>query len=462
MSDDAASRQANKFVPTSSDKIEEAFMQLLASKQIDHQWEWDRVLRETISHPAYRAIDSMPKRKAAFAKYLDEKKQFDREERDRAMQEVKNEFFKMLNSYFSNATDTTERIRKDFASWRKVNDCFYERKEWKNISNDKECENLWNEWLVQRRKLERAEVAKVLEESKEKLLQIMLSSPGLNWGTRWVNVMEVLESDERYKCNRDLLLLEPIDKLNVWEECRRKLETDFFNRKSTVIAESLKKELTHRQNYCELLDEFVNRGIINGLSKWKDIFPLIKDDSRFLAVLSNQTGSTPLDLFFDVVDKLEQKLEHEFNLLSPLLPKSLLSFDDFQKQVSSLSTDNGQVREGDSNDSKIDSALYTNAKSHLQVLFQLHCKKIKAEKRKFKKYLFDFNPTALIKAPFSSINKSFSDNSLSDEIKESIFNKAIERIKMMIDEYGEEEEGELSEPETKRYRHDILSSSDES
>lgn len=60
------------------DKGEEAFIQLLIDRNIDESWSWDQVLRDTISNPAYRAIDSMPKRKAAYQRYLEERKKFER------------------------------------------------------------------------------------------------------------------------------------------------------------------------------------------------------------------------------------------------------------------------------------------------------------------------------------------------------------------------------------------------
>jgi pre-mRNA-processing factor 40 len=48
----------------------------------------------------------------------------------------------------------------------------------------------------------------------------------------------------------------------------------------------------------------VKEGIIIEGAKWKDIFPLIKDNERFLNMLG-QAGSTPLELFWDVVEHLD-------------------------------------------------------------------------------------------------------------------------------------------------------------
>ena len=44
-------------------------MQLLVAQQVDHSWEWDAVLRATVSQPAYRGVEGgMPRRKAPLAR----------------------------------------------------------------------------------------------------------------------------------------------------------------------------------------------------------------------------------------------------------------------------------------------------------------------------------------------------------------------------------------------------------
>jgi pre-mRNA-processing factor 40 len=41
-------------------------------------------------------------------------------------------------------------------------------------------------------------------------------------------------------------------------------------------------------------------------SKWKDIHAIIQDDPRYIAMLG-QSGSSPLDLFWDALEIEEQK-----------------------------------------------------------------------------------------------------------------------------------------------------------
>ena len=43
-------------------------------------------------------------------------------------------------------------------------------------------------------------------------------------------------------------------------------------------------------------------------TKWKDVYPLFSDDKRYLDMLGNP-GSNPLELFWDAVDSMDQKLD---------------------------------------------------------------------------------------------------------------------------------------------------------
>ena len=49
-------------------------------------------------------------------------------------------------------------------------------------------------------------------------------------------------------------------------------------------------------------------GKIKARTKWKEVYPLFSTDERYLNMLGNP-GSNPLELFWDVVDNLDQELD---------------------------------------------------------------------------------------------------------------------------------------------------------
>lgn len=58
----------------------------------------------------------------------------------------------------------------------------------------------------------------------------------------------------------------------------------------------------------DLLKGLVDSGAIKARTKWKTVYPSFADDQRYLDILGNP-GSNPLELFWDIVDDLDQKLD---------------------------------------------------------------------------------------------------------------------------------------------------------
>lgn len=72
----------------------------------------------------------------------------------------------------------------------------------------------------------------------------------------------------------------------------------------------------------------MDAGKIKARTKWKDIYPLFSKDPRYLNILGNP-GSNPLELFWDLVDGMDQKLDAKVAIVetavkqfSDKLPKS--------------------------------------------------------------------------------------------------------------------------------------------
>ena len=61
------------------------------------------------------------------------------------------------------------------------------------------------------------------------------------------------------------------------------------------------------------MQELVNQGKIKPGTKWKTLYPLFKDDERYTNILGSP-GSGPLELFWDIVDGMDQKLEGKIEI----------------------------------------------------------------------------------------------------------------------------------------------------
>jgi pre-mRNA-processing factor 40 len=77
----------------------------------------------------------------------------------------------------------------------------------------------------------------------------------------------------------------------------------------------------------ELLQELLDQKKIKAKTPWKAVFSEVGSDPRYLTILGNP-GSTPLELFWDEVDKLDQ-------IFDPKLEKveAVLKGKDFSVEV---------------------------------------------------------------------------------------------------------------------------------
>jgi pre-mRNA-processing factor 40 len=68
----------------------------------------------------------------------------------------------------------------------------------------------------------------------------------------------------------------------------------------------------------ELLQELLQKKKIKAKTPWKAVYSEIGTDPRYLAILGNP-GSTPLELFWDEVDKLDQIFDPKLQKVEAIL-----------------------------------------------------------------------------------------------------------------------------------------------
>lgn len=66
------------------------------------------------------------------------------------------------------------------------------------------------------------------------------------------------------------------------------------------------------------MQQLVNEGKIKARTKWKTVYPLFSNDDRYLSMLGNP-GSNPLELFWDCVDGLDQKLDAKLSVVNDVV-----------------------------------------------------------------------------------------------------------------------------------------------
>ena len=69
-----------------------------------------------------------------------------------------------------------------------------------------------------------------------------------------------------------------------------------------------RQERKRRAAFKHLLERLIKEDKLKVYTKWKDILPELEEEKAFLHMVG-QSGSTPLDLFRDVIIRFEEDLK---------------------------------------------------------------------------------------------------------------------------------------------------------
>lgn len=158
--------------------------------------------------------------------------------------------------------------------------------------------------------------------------------------TRWSEAQKIIQQNERFQSEAKFQALSKLDVLNAFESHIKVLEREFNDKRQRIKAAKARKErkareafvvcIFHLKTKCfltssqALLNDLRSKGEIRAGSKWKQVYPLFKDDERYLNMLG-QTGSTPLDLFWDMVEDMERDVRLKRGIVEDVMAVSSLN-----------------------------------------------------------------------------------------------------------------------------------------
>ncbi|KAK6093926.1 U1 snRNP protein [Batrachochytrium dendrobatidis] len=312
------------------EEAEEAFKKMLCETPgIDCTSSWESVIRKTYSKPYYRSLRTLAERKATFEKWCRDTRlaqsdaRREKKEKDRAA----------LIALFKSHPEITGNTPFATAT-------FILAKEGDFANVEKEFRQLvYQEYTDKLVKTEQEAARELRRKNKEKAKAIFNELP-ITYKTTWKEAQAIMSEHGGFRADADLNAMEPVDILTVFEDHVITLDTAARHDRDTWQRAIRRKERKIRDDVRALLDELCSSGLIHAKAKWKDVYPHIKEDSRFNAILG-QPGSTPLELFWDMICDLEGKYRFDKRVVGnyikdnkiDITPKS--KFDEFIKQHSS-------------------------------------------------------------------------------------------------------------------------------
>jgi len=309
----------SNFVPTAStepdyasfEEAEAAFMKLLRRSGVQPDWTWEQTMKAIIKDPQYRALKDPKDRKAAFEKHAVESRIQDKERAKERLAKLRQDFGTMLKSH--------PEI-KHYTRWKTARPIIEGETIFRSTSDDTERRQLFEEYIVGIKKTYAEKEVSTRKAALEELVSI-LQALELEPYTRWSDAQGIIDSNEQFMNDDKFQTLTKSDILTVFENHIKSLERTFNDARQLQKTQKTRVERQTRDQFIALLRDLRAEGKIRPGTKWMEVHPLIEDDPRYVAMLG-QAGSTPLDLFWDMVEEEERALRGKRNEVLDVLDVS--------------------------------------------------------------------------------------------------------------------------------------------
>uniref|UniRef100_A0A7N1A3A1 Pre-mRNA-processing protein 40A n=2 Tax=Kalanchoe fedtschenkoi TaxID=63787 RepID=A0A7N1A3A1_KALFE len=299
-----------------------AFKALLESAKVESDWTWDQTMRVIVNDKRYGALRTLGERKQAFNEYLGQRKKLEAEERRMRQKKAREEFTKMMEE----CQELTSSTR-----WRDAIVLFENDERFKAVDRVREREDLFESYMVELQKKEKAMAQEKHKQDLADFRKFLESCDFIKASTQWRRVQDRLEDDER------CLRLEKVDRLLVFQDYLRDLEAVEEEQKKIQKEQLRRAERKNRDAFRQLMDEHVAAGTLTAKTQWRDYCMTVKESPPYMAVASNTSGSTPKDLFEDVLEELQDKYHEDKTRIKELTKSGKLvitanwTFEDFKE-----------------------------------------------------------------------------------------------------------------------------------
>ena len=305
---------------SSREQNEEAFFKLLRKYDISPDTPWNEALKQIVRERDYRAIKDPLERQQAFEKYCKETREQEKGKELERQKKLRDDFRQMLSTH----EDITHYTR-----WNTARPMIEREAVFKSSKNEEMKRQLFEEYISELKKKNDDEQRTARMEAKRELdtiLRTLIHDPN----TTWTAAREMIDNNERFSTDEQFRALNKVDVLSAFDNHMRYLDREVNDKKQNESVGKIRRERQARDNFKQLLNEKRGESYIRANTKWKDFHGLIADDERYQALLATK-GSSPLDLFRDLV-------EEEERLMRPKRNHALDVLDDQRYEMTTATT----------------------------------------------------------------------------------------------------------------------------
>lgn len=297
-------------VYVSKDEESEAFKGLLRRQGVDGSMSWSEAMKRLVLDPEYWSVREPAQRKAYFEEFVREVD----EEAKRKELEMKEANTKKMYAVFRQHPEI-----KYYTRWKTVKD-----KVQQSDIDERDQKQAFKAYVRELRETHEQEEETARLAAMEELKGVFKRLE-VDVYTKWDDAYTAIEQDEQFNKLSDKL--HKLDVLEAFEDYIKDLERKLNQERQQVKRQRYRQERKNREAFIQLLDELHNREDIKAGTKWMTIHPMIEQDERYINICG-QPGSSPLELFWDVLEEEERKLKNQKELVLDVLANRRIVVDE--------------------------------------------------------------------------------------------------------------------------------------
>lgn len=293
---------------------EDAFINLLKENNVDSTWSFQRIMSEFIRNPTYWAVPDPLHKKKLYEEYLVAKFQEAMTNKAQVLETFEKNFLEALDEYKKKGK------LKYSTRWLSIKKLLIEEENpiFKHtILSDNEVSVIYFKYIQGLRD----EHEKQLKEQKEQALldlETYLTKSSHSFISRsstWEELYATISNDPRFKENPNF---NKLNKLDLFELYRGKIFPKIIENLKTLVLEQEKKNYTNDRKARQKFKKLLNSLNITANSSFDEFLPILEDEDAFIEICG-RNGSSPLELFWDIVDEKHQLLKLKMYLIENVI-----------------------------------------------------------------------------------------------------------------------------------------------
>jgi len=189
---------------------------------------------------------------------------------------------------------------------------------WIAITSERYRQALYDDYIHDLARKVKDDMRELRKQSMDRFAELLRSIPEITHGTTWKAAQELYTARPEYEDKERFRAMDKLDFLAVFEDHVKHLEQVESDQKARAVDAKRRAQRKHRDAFKALLVELRASNLIDAKTGWMEIYPHLKDDSRYLSMLG-QPGSTPLDLFWDLIDELGERFYNQKRIVYDIL-----------------------------------------------------------------------------------------------------------------------------------------------